>query len=312
MCDMTVTPMLCPKMLPDIQSLRSHEFDTALSWVGMEQIDLPVEVAGRPLTAKVNAGINLLSSPEAEKGIHMSRIYLLLDELTQGEITPWVLRHLLGEFLVSHQRSSDRASVEIAGELLLSRKSLTSNHFGWKAYPIRILAERGEDFAVTIRVGIPYSSTCPASAALSRNLAQQQFQRDFGSRKDGVSVDEMLAWLGEKGMPGTPHSQRSWAWVSCQLKPDVATLPFLALIDRCEAALGTAVQTVVKRSDEQAFAQANGQNLMFCEDAARRLNKAMLDASFSAAFTLRVEHQESLHAHNAVARIHWTGNHHAA
>ncbi len=312
MYNMTVTPMLCPKMLPDIQSLRSHDFDMALSWVGMEQIDLPVEVAGRPLTAKVNAGINLLRSPEAEKGIHMSRIYLLLDELTQGEITPAVLRRLLGEFLVSHQRSSDRASVEITGELLLSRKSLTSNNFGWKAYPIRILAERGEGFAVTLRVGIPYSSTCPASAALSRNLAQQQFQRDFGSRKEGVSVEEMLAWLGEKGMPGTPHSQRSWAWVSCQLKPDVATLPFEELIDRCEAALGTAVQTVVKRSDEQAFALANGQNLMFCEDAARRLNKAMQDAPFSTAFTLRVEHQESLHAHNAVARIHWTGNHHAA
>lgn len=98
MCDMTVTPMLCPKTLPDIQSLKSHEYDTALSWVGMEQIDLPVEVAGRPLTAKVNAGINLLSSPEAEKGIHMSRIYLLLDELTQGEITPAVLRRLLGNF----------------------------------------------------------------------------------------------------------------------------------------------------------------------------------------------------------------------
>jgi GTP cyclohydrolase I len=309
---MTVTPALCPKTLPDIQSLRGHEFDTALSWVGMEQIDLPVEIAGRPLAAKVNAGINLLSTPEAEKGIHMSRLYLLLDELTQGEVTPATLRNLLGKFLVSHQRSSNRASVEISGELLLSRRSLTSNHFGWKAYPIRVQAERGETFTVTLRVGIPYSSTCPASAALSRNLAQQQFQRDFAGRSDSISVEEMMAWLGEKGMPGTPHSQRSWAWVSCQLKPDVATLPLLELIDRSEAALGTAVQTVVKRGDEQAFAWANGQNLMFCEDAARRLNKAMLDAPFSAAFSLRVEHQESLHAHNAVARIHWTGNHHAA
>lgn len=309
---MTVTPMLCPKTLPDIQSLRSHEFDTAMSWVGMEQIDLPVEIAGRPLAAKVNAGINLLSTPEAEKGIHMSRLYLLLDELTQGEVTPAALRNLLGKFLVSHQRSSNRASVEIAGELLLSRRSLTSNHFGWKAYPIHVQAERGETFTVTLRVGIPYSSTCPASAALSRNLAQQQFQRDFAGRSDNISVEEMRAWLGEKGMPGTPHSQRSWAWISCRLKPDVATLPFLELINRGEAALATAVQTVVKRGDEQAFALANGQNLMFCEDAARRLNKAMLDAPFSAAFSLRVEHQESLHAHNAVARIHWTGNHHAA
>ena len=36
-----------------------------------------------------------------------------------------------------------------------------------------------------------------------------------------------------------------------------------------EAALGTPVQTAVKREDEQAFARLNGRNLMFCEDAPR-------------------------------------------
>ena len=45
----------------------------------------------------------------------------------------------------------------------------------------------------------------------------------------------------------------------------------------CSAALGTTLQTAVKRADEQAFALANGQNLMFCEDAARRLHAALLD-----------------------------------
>ncbi|WP_279044392.1 GTP cyclohydrolase FolE2 [Cedecea davisae] len=309
---MTVTPALCPKTLPDIQSLKGEHSDATLSWVGMEKIDLPVEIAGRPLTAKVSAGINLLSSPEAEKGIHMSRLYLLLDALTQQEVTPASLRNLLGEFLVSHQRCSNMASIMLSGDLLLSRKSLTSNRFGWKAYPVQVQAERGSDFTVTVRVGIPYSSTCPASAALSRNLAQQQFQLDFGERSDRLSVAEVEAWLGERGMPGTPHSQRSWAWVSCRLKPDARMLPFIDVIDCCETALATAVQTVVKRADEQAFALANGQNLMFCEDAARRLNQALLGSAFCSAFEVRVEHQESLHAHNAVARINWTGNHYAA
>lgn len=76
---------LCPGMLPDIQSTKGDGEGESLSWVGMEQIDLPIDIAGRPVSAKVNAGINLLSSPEAEKGIHMSRLYLLLDELTQGK-----------------------------------------------------------------------------------------------------------------------------------------------------------------------------------------------------------------------------------
>ncbi len=65
-----------------------------------------------------------------------------------------------------------------------------------------------------------------------------------------------------------------------RLNPEAKSLPVIELIDYAEVALGTAVQTVVKRSDEQAFAVANGQNLMFCEDAARRLNNVFRCAPF--------------------------------
>jgi len=82
---------------------------------------------------------------------------------------------------------------------------------------------------------------------------------------------------------------------------DNASFNLIQLIDQAEQALGTPVQTAVKREDEQAFARANGANLMFCEDAARRLQKALdADASLSD-FHIRVEHQESLHPHDAVA-----------
>jgi GTP cyclohydrolase I len=81
--------------------------------------------------------------------------------------------------------------------------------------------------------------------------------------------------------------------------------PLSVIINDAEAALGTAVQTAVKRADEQAFALANGQNLMFCEDAARRLNLALRRTPGISAFQLRVIHAESLHAHDAVAESHW-------
>ncbi|MBL1711628.1 GTP cyclohydrolase I FolE2, partial [Klebsiella pneumoniae] len=91
----------------------------------------------------------------------------------------------------------------------------------------------------------------------------------------------------EKGMPATPHSQRSWAWVNIRLNQSAQSQAVIALIDYAEVALGTAVQTVVKRSDEQTFAVANGQNLMFCEDAARRLNNFFRCAPFCEAFDIR-------------------------
>ncbi|MCL0604648.1 GTP cyclohydrolase, FolE2/MptA family, partial [Klebsiella pneumoniae] len=138
-------------------------------------------------------------------------------------------------------------------------KSLNSNHSGWKAYPLTLSAELRQSFTVTLKVGIPYSSTCPASAALSRHVAGLQFSKDFGNRIDRLPAAEIADWLVEKGMPATPHSQRSWAWVSIRLNPEAKSLPVIELIDYAEVALGTAVQTVVKRSDEQAFAVANGQ-----------------------------------------------------
>ena len=53
-----------------------------------------------------------------------------------------------------------------------------------------------------------------------------------------------------------------------RLSRDCTDLPLRTLIDASEQVLGTALQTAVKRADEQAFALANGQNLMFCEKAA--------------------------------------------
>lgn len=90
-----------------------------------------------------------------------------------------------------------------------------------------------------------------------------------------------------------------------RLSPHAAELPLLALIEGAEQALGTALQTAVKRADEQAFALANGQNPMFCEDAARRLHAALRKQPGISAFQLQVVHAESLHAHDAVARSSW-------
>ena len=89
---------------------------------------------------------------------------------------------------------------------------------------------------------------------------------------------------------------------SLRVRPVIGKgLHLIDLIGRVEYALGTPVQTAVKREDEQAFALANGGNLMFCEDAARRIQKA-LDADLRLSdFHIRVEHQESLHPHDAVA-----------
>ena len=86
-----------------------------------------------------------------------------------------------------------------------------------------------------------------------------------------------------------------------RLAPSFANLPVLDLVDLVEGALQTPVQAAVKREDEQAFARLNGRNLMFCEDAARRMQAALDQDERIADFWLRATHYESLHPHDAVA-----------
>lgn len=48
---------------------------------------------------------------------------------------------------------------------------------------------------------------------------------------------------------------------------------------------------------------------MFCEDAARRLHRALSAFDGIRAFHVRVVHAESLHAHDAVAQSAWNWSH---
>ncbi len=293
------------RLLPDVAVHAQPHLAGALDWVGMADIQVPVQFdAGdgevHRASARVGAFVNL-NRPD-KRGIHMSRLYLQVEQaLSTQTLTVDSLHALLRGFLDSHKDLSDRACLSIHFEHLVRRPALRSANSGWRSYPVCIEASlAGDDFLLEFGTEVVYSSTCPASAALSRQLIQDQFANDFAA---GQALDHaaVLAWLGsEKGIVATPHAQRSVARLRTRLVAG-AQFRLIDLIDQVERALGTPVQTAVKREDEQAFALANGGNLMFCEDAARRIQKALdADATLSD-FHIRVEHQESLHPHDAVA-----------
>lgn len=289
-------------LLPDI-ACQSTRLPIPLDWVGMQGIAVPLLVAGQRVAAFADAGVSL---DEAEaRGIHMSRLYLALEALTDADLSPALLHGVLEQFLSSHAQLSRRASLALRFELLLRRPALVSPLSGWKRYPCEIHAQREDDaLHLQLRLNLPYSSTCPCSAALARQLIQERFDADFAHRP--LKASEVRAWLGSpQGIVATPHSQRSEARLTLQLDAEAQAFAFQELIDQAENALGTAVQTAVKRADEQAFALANGQNLMFCEDAARRLHRALMQREDLAGFDIRVVHAESLHAHDAVAVSRW-------
>ena len=294
--------------MPDIANEPHSGPNSPLDWVGMSEIELPIYVLNAQnekvqSLAKIQAYVNLID-PQS-KGIHMSRLYLALDQkLGMSTLSPALFTQIVTDFAHSHQDISSNAYLECRFDFFEKRRSLLSDNAGWKNYKVRtITTYRSGKIGTDLTVEVPYSSTCPCSAALARQLIQKGFNEQFGEIGQ-VDLEQVHAWLGtSEGIRATPHSQRSIAQVRVKLADDAQSLPISSLIDAIEDALQTPVQAAVKREDEQEFARLNAANLMFCEDAARRLY-AELNSNISLQdFWIRINHLESLHAHDAVAVV---------
>jgi GTP cyclohydrolase I len=292
--------------MPDIANHTKAQTEGTLDWVGMSNIEMPImldskDQSARMVSAFVDAFVNL--NDAKAKGIHMSRLYLLLDELSTNHVLNYqTLVTLLDGFISSHQDLSDNAKVCFHFDYHLRRKSLVSGKQGWKAYPTTITGRLNNgELTIELAINVKYSSTCPCSAALARQLIQKQFQQTF-TENQSLDFTAVHQWLGStEGIVATPHSQRSIAEVKVKLNANTSQFPITDLVNLIEDALQTPVQAAVKREDEQEFDRLNGQNLMFCVDAASRLQHGMNTVNQFDDFWLKINHLESLHAHDAVS-----------
>lgn len=290
--------------IPDIANTPA-DLSGKLNRVGMSEIEVPVRMdiagIGNVLSmASADAYVSL-DNPHA-KGIHMSRLFLALQTaLADRPVTFSLLHETLDQFLQSHHDISKSAFLNLRVDMPMKRPALKSGKEGWRRYPVEYRVSHSPSGMLShLHVEVVYSSTCPCSAALARQLIQNKFRADFDGKVQ-VDVERVIEWLGtEEGICATPHGQRSSAFVMVEPQAGQEVNP-CELIQVVEDALKTPVQAVVKRADEQEFARLNGSNLMFAEDAARRVKSALESHPKVADFKVETVHYESLHPHNAVA-----------
>ena len=133
-------------------------------------------------------------------------------------------------------------------------------------------------FRKFIEFDFVYSSTCPCSAELTEHARQT------------------------RGVFATPHAQRSKARVKVEIAAG-RTLAIEDLQKHCANALKTETQVMVKREDEQAFAELNGVHIKFVEDAVRLIYRELAADKRIVDFQVACAHLESLHSHDAVSVI---------
>lgn len=294
---------------PDIALNGKPAKEGTLSKVGMSQIEAMVQIKTKDGLHKLPASMSLhvnVKDPLV-KGIHMSRLYLTAQQKLSGsEFSFGLLGQVLGECLESHQEISDKAFLTIKHDYPIQHKALISENTGLRLYPVEHILKSDKDKVLSYQTSftITYSSTCPCSAALARELIQQKFMQDFDENPNQqISIGEVKEWLGqESSILATPHGQRSEAFITVDWNVDqLQNVDFEALILEAEGVLKTPVQTAVKREDEQEFARLSGSNLMFAEDAARLLQDHYRTKPSIKGLHIKATHYESLHAHNAQA-----------
>src|SRR5699024_6824244 len=241
---MKLTDYASSKDMPDVAATTIAGDGVALDWVGMSNIHLPVQVQdtlaenAQKVDCSIQAYVNLLN--KASRGIHMSRLYLLLGDMFESNaLTAPNIKRLLGDFLETHEGLSSQAFTEFKFNYSVKRSALKSEYAGWKSYPVRLRATQSDaGLDLELAVDVFYSSTCPCSAALARQLISDTFQQRF-AEQGTVSVEDAVAWLNqEEGISATPHSQRSIAEVRVRLNADkVDNLPIVELINCVEDAL---------------------------------------------------------------------------
>ncbi|WP_299293458.1 GTP cyclohydrolase FolE2 [uncultured Tateyamaria sp.] len=267
--------------LPDLQNGPSSLIRGAkqqIQHVGISNFRLPLRVqtrSGDALTLETSV-TGTVSLEADKKGINMSRIMRSFYKHADQTFSFEVIEAALDDYK-SDLESFD-ARIQMRFSFPMRVESLRSGLSGYQYYDIALeLVEQAGVRKKIMHLDYVYSSTCPCSLELSEHAR------------------------ATRGQLATPHSQRSVARVSVVLDDDADVLWFEDLIEACRRAVPTETQVMVKREDEQAFAELNAANPIFVEDAARLFCEQLLADVRVGDFRVVASHQESLHSHDAVS-----------
>ncbi len=267
--------------LPDLQNGASSLIQgkpVTIQQVGIHNFRLPIRYRTREGgTIQLETSVTGTVSLEAmKKGINMSRIIRTFYEHKDQTLSSNYLREILRDY--NQKIGGLEARLILRFRYPMLNESLRSGLSGYQYYDVAFESRMDNGGVVRdfLHFDFVYSSACPCSYELSQHAIET------------------------RGVAAVPHSQRSVARVTVETKGMVWIED---LRDLCLRALQTETQVMVKREDEQAFAEMNAAYLKFVEDAVRLLYFELEQDARIVDFKVVASHQESLHSHDAVSVI---------
>lgn len=253
-------------MMEDVQS-HAPKVPLSIDRVGVRELKLPLLVRDRSQgSQRTVATVDLgVDLPSSFKGTHMSRFVEALEEWNEDLGYQSVRRFLEN---IKARLGARRAWARFCFPYFIRKPAPASGSKSAVAYECRVtgeLDENGQSFLLD--VDVPVMTVCPCSKAIS---------------KEGA------------------HSQRAIVRMSVRMT-DFAWLE--EFIEMAEESGSSAVFTLLKREDEKFVTEHAFAHPAFVEDVVRNVAQKLSGHEHVEWFRVEVESMESIHNHNAFARI---------
>jgi GTP cyclohydrolase FolE2 len=259
------TPVLC-----DVQDL-ADDREVALDAVGIASLRYPGLVIDREGTAQrtvVTTEMDVDLAPHV-RGTHMSRFVETLDE-SADRLSAATLVDLART--IRERLGSRRARIALSFPYFLGRSAPVSGLRSVSDYEGRLIAEVDlNSTRLEVGVRVPITSLCPCSKEISA----------YGA-----------------------HNQRGYLDLKVRCQPE-RPVWLEDLIEVAEGCGSAPIYALLKRVDERQVTMQAYDNPAFVEDIARDAALALRADSRIEAYSVRVANQESIHNHEAVARVRW-------
>lgn len=263
--------------MEDVQASRDDR-ELPIDLVGVRGLRYPVAVRDKArrrqrTVAELSLSVSL---PHHFKGTHMSRFVEVVHEhrdQVDMETLPAIVSAL------RRRLEAERARVEMAFPYFIERAAPVSGSLSLMSYECRYVAEEngaGSDYLVGVRV--PVTTLCPCSKAIS----------DYGAHNQRGYVD--IAIRAARLPNGLPRM----VWIE-------------ELVEIGERAGSAPVYPLLKREDERAVTMRAYDKPAFVEDVVRQAAAELKADPRIVWLEVKAETIESIHDHNAFAKIVWPG-----
>jgi GTP cyclohydrolase I len=251
--------------LADVQSMPDAR-NIPIDKVGVKGIEYPITVLDREDGSQHTvASINMyVNLPRQFKGTHMSRFVEVLNRF-RGQMDIRNFPLILAA--IKKDLRAEEAHLEVSFPYFVKKTAPVSGAESLMEYRCTIHGVIDGEVSMGVKVLVPVTTLCPCSKEISESGAHNQ----RGTVDLSVKFDRFL-WIED-------------------------------LIDMVESSCSCDIYALLKREDEKYVTEKAYANPMFAEDVVRSIAEKLLADDNISWFSVEFENIESIHNHNAYARI---------